>query len=85
MGDTYLACPFCGEDAQRIEAKMVGEPYDDAMVKVYRIRCNCGVSTPYRQTATEVSDMWHTRDGFHHEPSEADQGLIPIPGGYNEA
>ena len=85
MADTYLPCPFCGEDHQRIDARLVGEPYDDALEKVFRIRCECGISTPFKATATEVSDLWHTRDGMHCEPSESAQGLIPIPAGYNEA
>lgn len=84
MSCAYLDCPFCGSEGQRVESRLVGEPYDDALTKVYRIRCTCGISTPFKASSQEVWDMWHTRDGAHIEPSEAAQGLIPIPDGYAE-
>jgi len=75
-------CPYCGETCSA--------PFVDIGVGMQQVgpyQCECGAveAGPFDDNLSDADPNtgWYPPEGW--EPSEADQGLIPIPAEYNEA
>jgi hypothetical protein len=73
-------CPYCGDpcDAQFVDIGV-------GMQQVSPYQCECGAveAGPFdSRKDVDENTGWYAPEGY--EPSEASQGLIPIPDGYNE-
>lgn len=73
-------CPYCGEAC---DAPFVDIGVGMQQVGPYQCQCGATEAGPFddRKDA-DPNTGWYPPEGW--EPSEADQGLIPIPEGYAE-
>lgn len=74
-------CPYCGNPC---EADFVDIGVGMQQVSPYRCECGAVEAGPYDDTLenADPNTGWYPPEGW--EPSEADQGLIPIPEKYAE-